>query len=72
MLRDHFRALRLALPTDDVAELWTLAVDNLSDRPRRISVYPYFTVGYMSWMNQSAEWRADLGGIVASSVTIGL
>ncbi|MDN4051488.1 NdvB protein [Massilia sp. YIM B02763] len=62
-------ALRLALPTDDVAELWTLAVDNLSDRPRRISVYPYFTVGYMSWMNQSAEYRADLGGIVASSVT---
>ena len=38
-------------------------------RARRISVYPYFPIGYMSWMNQSAEWRADLGGIVASSVT---
>ena len=61
--------LTLGLPVEDVAELWTLAVTNLSGRPRRISVYPYFTVGYMSWMNQSAEYRADLGGIVASCVT---
>jgi cellobionic acid phosphorylase len=61
--------LRLGLPVDDVAELWTLAVTNVSGRPRRISVYPYFTIGYMSWMNQSAEYRKDLGGIVASSVT---
>jgi cellobionic acid phosphorylase len=59
----------LSLPTDDVAELWELRVTNLSGRPRRLSVVPYFPIGYMSWMNQSAEWRADLGGIVASSVT---
>jgi cellobionic acid phosphorylase len=32
-------------------------------------VYPYFPIGYMSWMNQSAEYRADLGGVVASCVT---
>jgi cellobionic acid phosphorylase len=62
-------SLRLALPTDDVAELWTLEVSDLSGRARRLSVYPYFTVGYMSWMNQSAEYRPELGGIVASSVT---
>ncbi|HEX8603818.1 MAG TPA: NdvB protein, partial [Pseudoduganella sp.] len=61
--------LVMGLPVDDVAELWSLKVTNLSDRPRRLSVYPYFTIGYMSWMNQSAEYRADLGGIVASSVT---
>ncbi|MEH6436638.1 GH36-type glycosyl hydrolase domain-containing protein [Massilia sp. DD77] len=61
--------LNLGLPVEDVAELWSLRVTNLSGRPRRISVYPYFTVGYMSWMNQSAEYRADLGGIVASCVT---
>lgn len=61
--------MTLGLPTDDVVELWELRVTNLSDRPRRISVVPYFPVGYMSWMNQSAEWRADLGGIVASSIT---
>jgi cellobionic acid phosphorylase len=61
--------LRLALPTDDVAELWTLDVTNISGRPRRISVYPYFVIGYMSWMNQSAEVRSDLGGIVATCVS---
>ena len=61
--------LRLGVPVDDVAELWTLTVTNVSGRPRKVSVYPYFTIGYMSWMNQSAEYRANLGGIVASSVT---
>lgn len=61
--------LTLGLPTDDVVELWELRVTNLSGRARRISVVPYFPIGYMSWMNQSAQWRADLGGIVASSVT---
>ncbi|MBO9717295.1 MAG: NdvB protein, partial [Pseudoxanthomonas sp.] len=35
----------------------------------RVSLYPYFPVGYMSWMNQSGAHRADLGGIVCDSVT---
>ncbi|MES2149343.1 MAG: NdvB protein [Pseudomonadota bacterium] len=61
--------LRLGLPTDDVVELWSLKVTNLSERARKISVTPYFPIGYMSWMNQSGEFRPDLGGIVASSVT---
>ncbi len=61
--------LRLSLPTDDVLEMWALSVTNLSGRARNISVTPYFPIGYMSWMNQSGEYRADLGGIVASSVT---
>ena len=61
--------LTLGLPTADVVELWSLRVTNLSGRARKISVYPYFPIGYMSWMNQSGEYRADLGGVVASSVT---
>lgn len=61
--------LRLSLPTEDVVELWSLEVTNNSGRERRLSVYPYFPIGYMSWMNQSAEYRSDLGGIVASCVT---
>ncbi|WP_394002456.1 GH36-type glycosyl hydrolase domain-containing protein [Luteimonas sp. WGS1318] len=60
---------QLTLPVDDVAELWTLRVRNRSNRTRRLSLYPYFPVGYMSWMNQSATWREDLGGIVCNSVT---
>lgn len=61
--------MTLSLPTNDVVELWQVAVTNLSARPRQISVYSYMPIGYMSWMNQSAQYRADLGGIVASCVT---
>lgn len=61
--------MTLALPVDDCVELWTVTVTNTSPRSRRISVYPYFTIGYMSWMNMSAEYRDDLVGIVGSSVT---
>ncbi|TDK22975.1 NdvB protein [Luteimonas aestuarii] len=60
---------RLGLPADDIAELWTLRVRNRCGRTRRLSLYPYFPVGYLSWMHQSACHRADLGGIVCSSVT---
>ncbi|KAK0630391.1 Six-hairpin glycosidase-like protein [Bombardia bombarda] len=59
----------MGLPTHDVTELWTIKVTNISGRPRNISVTPYFPIGYMSWMNQSAEWNPDLVGVVASSVT---
>ena len=61
--------MSVRLPLEDVAELWTVRVRNLSGRARRISVYPYFPVGYMSWMNQSGRHREDLGGIVCDSVT---
>ncbi|KAF1685676.1 NdvB protein [Pseudoxanthomonas broegbernensis] len=60
--------MAVALPLDEVAELWTVRVRNRSGRPRRISLYPYFPVGYMSWMNQSGVYRPDLGGIVCASV----
>lgn len=61
--------MTLVIPTHDVAELWTISITNLTDKPRKVSVYPYFPFGYMSWMNQSAEWRSDLCGVVASSIT---
>jgi cellobionic acid phosphorylase len=61
--------LTLGLASDDVVELWLLQVRNTSNRPRRISLYPYFPMGYMSWMNQSGQYRPDLGGIVSSCVT---
>jgi cellobionic acid phosphorylase len=61
--------MSVQLPLADVAELWTVRVRNRSARARRISLYPYFPVGYLSWMNQSGRYRADLGGIVCDSVT---
>lgn len=61
--------LTVSLPVEDVVELWSLRVTNTSGRTRKLSIYSYFPIGYMSWMNQSAEYRADLGGIIASCVT---
>ncbi|MGB8451449.1 MAG: amylo-alpha-1,6-glucosidase [Anaerocolumna sp.] len=59
----------LSLPKEDAMELWQVKVKNLSGKSRKISIYPYFTVGYMSWMNQSGEYKEDLQGIVCSSIS---
>jgi cellobionic acid phosphorylase len=61
--------ITLSLSAGDVVELWSLQIRNTSGRRRKISVYAYFPVGYMSWMNQSAQYRPDLGGIIATCVT---
>lgn len=61
--------MSLSLPKEDALELWRVKVTNSSSRARSISIYPAFTVGYMSWMNQSGEYKEALQGIVASSVT---
>ncbi|TRX53843.1 gluconokinase, GntK/IdnK-type [Thalassomonas sp. M1454] len=61
--------LTLNLAEDDAIEMWQLAVTNLDDKPRNISIYPYFTIGYMSWMNQSAEFLAEHNTIVATCIS---
>ncbi|WP_425606581.1 GH36-type glycosyl hydrolase domain-containing protein [Microbulbifer litoralis] len=66
--RDIGTDLKLSLPQEDPLEIWDLRIGNESQRERKLSVYLYFPIGYMSWMNQSARYRDDLGGIVASCV----
>jgi cellobionic acid phosphorylase len=61
--------MTLTLATEEVAEFWTVEVKNLTGQPRRLSVYPYFTVGYLSWMNQSGQYHPDLQALVCASVT---
>lgn len=61
--------MSLSLPKDDVMELWRVKVKNLSKIKRKLCIYPYFSIGYMSWMNQSGEYKKDLQGIVCSCVT---
>ena len=61
--------MSLSLPKDAPMELWRVKVTNLSPNKRKLSIYPYFIVGYMSWMNQSGEYDEDLQGIVCSSIT---
>ncbi|MEM8981718.1 MAG: hypothetical protein AAGC71_01735 [Pseudomonadota bacterium] len=59
---------QLRLAGDDVAEKWLLIVENTSDRDRALSIYPMFSIGYMSWMNQSASFDSSLNAVVARSV----
>ena len=61
--------LCLSLPEFDVVELWSLKITNCSGRDRKLSVYPFFSIGYMSWMNQSACYEPDLGAVIATCVT---
>jgi cellobionic acid phosphorylase len=58
-----------SLSAEDLVEAWSLQVRNAAQTARRLSIYPFFPIGYMSWMNQSAQYRPDLGGIVATCVT---
>mgnify|MGYP001806083416 FL=1 len=59
----------VGLPPADAVELWTLHLDNRATRTRRLRVCLYFPLGYMSWMNQSARYSRELGGIVARCVS---
>lgn len=61
--------LTLSLTEDMCVELWQIELTDLSGKERNLSVYPCFTVGYMSWMNQSADFYSELNALVASSVT---
>ena len=59
----------LSLTENDLVELWSIKIRNTAPAIRKISIYPYFPVGYMSWMNQSGKYIPDLYSIVCSSVT---
>jgi cellobionic acid phosphorylase len=58
----------LRLPTETAIECWQLCVDNLAEDSRDISIYPYFPIGYRSWMNQSGHYDAALNAIVCRSI----
>jgi len=62
-------SINVSLATEHVVERWRFSIKNLTDSERNISIYPYFTIGYMSWMNQSANFNKALNGIVASAIT---
>lgn len=61
--------IKVSLAHKDVVERWSFAIKNLSNKQRNISIYPYFSVGYMSWMNQGAIFDEKLNSVIASSIT---
>ncbi|HET9959309.1 MAG TPA: glycosyl hydrolase family 65 protein [Polyangiaceae bacterium] len=60
--------LTLSLTKDDVVELWTAELTNCGHETRRVSLIPYFPVGYASWMNFGGRFEPALGAVVASAV----
>lgn len=67
--KDIVIEMGLSLPKKDTLELWWIKVKNVSRKQRKLSIYPYFTVGYMSWMNQSGEYKEELQAIVCTAIT---
>jgi len=61
--------ISLTLTIDRAIELWSFSVNNLSTKSRNLSFYPYFSIGYMSWLNQSATYNDDMNAIVATCIT---
>ncbi|BFP39247.1 NdvB protein [Flavobacteriaceae bacterium GF1] len=64
-----YMEMRLELTASDIVEKWGFSIKNMGGKERKLSVYPYFPIGYMSWMNQSGEYVHDLCGIVCSAIT---
>ncbi|MFY0650723.1 MAG: hypothetical protein JXQ96_01755 [Cyclobacteriaceae bacterium] len=61
--------LKLSLPKDDTLELWSISIANKTSKSRKLSVYPYFPVGYMSWMNQAGAYDPEVFGVICSSIS---
>ncbi|MDO6428542.1 NdvB protein [Thalassotalea sp. 1_MG-2023] len=61
--------IHVSLPTEDSVELWKISIKNQNSVKKTIAIYPYFTIGYMSWMNQSADYNSSINGIIARSIT---
>ncbi|MCL1092327.1 GH36-type glycosyl hydrolase domain-containing protein [Shewanella kaireitica] len=62
-------SVEVNLSASDPLEMWQFEVRNTRNSAVNISIYPYFSIGYMSWMNQSASFDSAINGIVATSVT---
>ncbi|BCE01535.1 GH36-type glycosyl hydrolase domain-containing protein [Marinicellulosiphila megalodicopiae] len=61
--------IRLTLVNDEVAEVYQVSVKNLSNKPRKISLIPYFPVGYSSWMNMGGDFDKELNAVVCTCIS---
>jgi cellobionic acid phosphorylase len=68
----EFKQIRLTLclrlPTVTALECWQIDVQDLSGKSRDLAVYPYFPIGYRSWMNQSGQFDNGLNAVVCRSI----
>ena len=62
--------LQFAIPFgDDIVELWKVTVTNSSNEEKKISLYPYFPIGFPSWMNTEGAYDSEIGGMLAYTLT---
>ncbi len=61
--------IQLNLATSEPLELWRITVLNQGQDASQISLYPYMSIGYQSWMNQSADYHTEQVAIVAQGIT---
>ncbi|GLR71534.1 GH36-type glycosyl hydrolase domain-containing protein [Agaribacter marinus] len=61
--------LRVTLADDVALEDWRLDIVNKSNNEIHLDIYPCFTIGYASWMNQSARFVPELNGILGEYIT---
>lgn len=61
--------LSVRLGDSEALEYWELKIQNNASTHHRIDIYPCFSIGYASWMNQSAKFDANINGIVAHYIS---
>lgn len=61
--------LCLQLGENDAVERWSLKVTNHQQSKALVQIFPCFSIGYASWMNQSADFEHGLNGILGRYIT---
>ncbi|MBN8711595.1 MAG: hypothetical protein BGO12_16260 [Verrucomicrobia bacterium 61-8] len=56
--------VRAVVPVHDPVELWTVEVQNISARPRSLSLFSYLPFGKPSWLRNNTRYEADWHGVV--------
>ena len=61
--------LTVTLANNEPLERWTVRVANSGNEAKRLTLTPYFPVGYSSWMNMSADFNPDLKAVIARCIS---
>lgn len=62
--------LQFALPKgSEIVEVWRVTIKNDTNSTRAVSLFPYFPVGFPSWMNTEGGYNDEIGGMLAYTIT---
>ncbi|MFD2166647.1 GH36-type glycosyl hydrolase domain-containing protein [Thalassotalea euphylliae] len=61
--------LRVSLAEETAAEIWSISITNNGDSDVSYDMYPYFSIGYLSWMYQETFFDETLNAIVSKTIT---